>query len=239
MSVARDRHSPTHTILLTIVISTLTTVVIGSLLYYTLKRHELIHAQALEQMAVEARTQQAMAAGHVVGALSRHVLQDVARLQELVDTGLDSEGLTDFMIVSRDNVVLAAKNTGQVGHTLQDANWTAWKGQHREVAQRAVDQAGRPVLVMVEPLKDRGDTLAWAMLVFALPEQTVSLQSSMERLIETGRLMAPIFVFLLISIGFAMKLAAATIRRQIQGLMASVLEEPAESDGKDWLRKVS
>jgi hypothetical protein len=239
MSAARDRPSLTHTILLTVMISTLTTAVIGSLLYYTLKRHELIHAQALEEMAAEGRTQQAMAAGRVVGALSRHVLQDVARLQELVETRLDSEGLQDVMIVSRDNVVLAAKNAGQVGQTLQDANWMAWKAQHRGVAQRAVDQSGRPVLVMVEPLKHHGDILAWAMLVFTVPEHSVPVQSTMERLVETGRLMAPIFVFLLISIGVAMKLAAASIRRQIQGLMASVLEEPVASSGKDWLRRVS
>jgi phosphate/sulfate permease len=239
MSAAQNRPSAIRTIVLAMIISSLTAAIIGCLLYYTLKRHELAHVQAIEQMAVEAQSQQAIAAGHVLGALSRHVIQDVTRLQELVNTGLDSEGLQDFLVVSRDNVVLAAKQTAQVGQRLQDPNWLAWKGQNREVVKRAVNQAGQPVLVIVQPLKDGGDILAWAMLVFALPQGAVFLASSTERLVETGQLMAPIFVVLLLSIGSAMKLAVTAIRRQIQGVMASLLEESAEPQGDDWLRKVS
>lgn len=239
MSIARDRSSLIHTVSLTVAISTLTTLLIGSLLYYTLKRHEAVHAQALERMAGEAHTQRALAAGHAVAAFSRHVIEDVARLQDLAGTGLDSEGLQSFMIVSPDNVVLAAKNTAQIGQKLQDANWIAWTRQQRDVAQRAVDEAGRPVMIIVEPLKHDRVIVAWAMLVFALPEQAVSLQSSMERLVETAHLMAPIFILLLAGIGWAMKLAAGTVRRQIQGVMASVLEKPAGPVGKGWLRKVS
>lgn len=239
MSTARDRPSLIHAVSLTVVISTLSTLLIGSLLYYTLKRHEAVHAQALERMAGEAHLQRALAAGHAVGALSRHVIEDVARLQDLVATGLDSEGLQSFMIVSPDNVVLAAKNTAQIGQRLQDANWIAWTRRQREVVQRAVDEAGRPVMIIVEPLKHDSAIVAWAMLVFALPEQAVSLQSPVERLVETAQFMAPIFVLLLASIGWAMKLAAGTVRRQIQGVMASMLEKPAEPDGKGWLRKAS
>jgi type II secretory pathway pseudopilin PulG len=239
MSTARDRPGLIHTAFLTVAISMLTAVLIGGLLYYTLKRHEAVHAQALERMAEEAQAQRALAAGHVVRAFSRHIMGDTARLQDLVSTGLDSEGLQNLMIVSPENVVLAAKNTAQVGQQVQDANWIAWTRQQREVAQRAVDDAGRPVMIMVEPLKYDRATAAWAMLVFALPEQAVSLQSPVERLAETAQLMAPIFVFLLVSIGWAMKLAAGSVRRQIQGVMASVLEKPAERDGKVWLRKVS
>lgn len=236
---AAQRSAAIRSMILTVLISLVTAVVIGGLLYYSLKRHDRNHVRAVRQMAVEAHSQRALAAGRVLGALSRHVIHDVARLQELVNTGLDSEGLRDLLVVSRDDVVLAAKDLTQVGRKLEDANWRAWKGRDREVAQRAVDRDGRAVLVIVEPLKDAEDVLAWAMLVFALPEENISGQTMTERLMETGRLMAPVLVCLLISIRFAMHLAAAGIRRQIQGLMASVLEEPALPRAPDPWRKVS
>lgn len=240
MSGERDRGSSTHTILLTIVISALTTLVIGSMLYYTLKRHDLSFAQEMERAAAQAGEQKAIAAGQVFAGLSRRAIQtDVARVQDLVDAGAEQEGLRDLMILSRDNMILAAKNQAQVGQKLQDATWLSWKGQNREVAQRAMDQTGQPVFVVVEPLKEKGDILAWAMLVFALPQEGAVLRAPTDRLMETGRLMAPILVFLLISIGLAMKLATTAIRRQIQGVMASVLEEPAEAEEQDWLRKAS
>ncbi len=239
MKSAAQRSAAIHSIVLAVLISLVTAVVIGGLLYYSLKRHDRDHVRAIREMAVEAHSQRALAAGRVLGALSRHVIHDVARLQELVNTGLDSEGLRDLLVVSRDDVVLAAKDLTQVGQKLEDANWRAWKGRNREVAQRAVDQAGRPVFVIVEPLKDSGDILAWAMLIFALPEESVAGQTMRERLMETGRLMAPIFICLVISIAFAMRLAAAGIRRQIQGLLASVLEESAQPPAPDPRRKVS
>lgn len=236
--MSAERPGASHTIALTIVISTLTTLVIGSMLYYTLKRHDLAHTQEFEQLAAQLSAQRAVAASQIFAAVSRSVIQsDIARVQELVDAALGTEGLIDVMIVSKDNMVLAAKNTAQVGQRLQDSTWLSWKGQHREVAQRAVDQAGQPVFVLVEPLKEKGDTFAWAMLVFALPNTIAALRPPMERLLETGRLMAPILLFLLISIGLAMRLATTAIRKQIQGVMASVLEEPAKPDEDDWLRK--
>lgn len=234
----RDRRSSTHSVLLTIVISLLTTLVIGSLLYYTLKRIDTAHAQAMDHVVGQAGEQKARAAGQVFAGLSRKVIQaDVARVQDLVDAAAEQDGLRDAMILSRDNVILAAKNQAQVGQKLQDATWLSWKGQRREVVQRAVDAAGRPVFVVVEPLADKGDIVAWAMLVFALPQPVTALRSPMDRMTEAGRMMAPVLVVLLISIGLSMKLAAAAIRKQIQGVMVSLLEEPTEPEGQDWLRK--
>jgi hypothetical protein len=37
--------------------------------------------------------------------------------------------------------------------------------------------------------------------------------------------------------GLAMKLAMAGIRRQLQGVMMSMLEEPDKVEGKEWLQK--
>src|SRR5215207_2339271 len=214
-----------RTMALTIAISMLTTLVIGSLLYYTLKRQDVAHLQDAERMADQAVEQQAVAASQVIAAVSRSVLHsDLSRLQDTVNMVQSTAGLRDVMIVNKDNMVLAATNVTQVGQTLQDATWLSWKGQNREVAQRAA-QSGQPVFAVVEPLKDKGETLAWAILVFAVPDHAIALRPPEERVRETARLMAPIFLFGLMGIGFAMKLAAASIRKQIQGLMASVLTE--------------
>lgn len=235
-----ERQGGFHPIVLTIVISILTTLVIGGMLYYTFKRHDVMHAQGMEQMAAQSSEQKAIAAGRIFAAVSRSVIQsDLSRVQVLVESALRTEGLRDVMIVNKDNIVLAAKNPGQIGQRLHDSTWLSWKGQNREVTQHAINQSGQPVFVIVEPLTENGDVLAWAMLVFEAPPGAVAIHSPMERSLEVAWLMAPILIFLLISIRLAMKLAATAIQKQIQGLMASVLEESAEPGGTDWLRKVS
>ena len=228
-----------HTLLLTVVISTLTTLVIGSMLYYTLKRHDETHLQELEGMANQAAEHKAVIASQVMAAASRTILHsDLSRLQELVSTVQGIEGLRDVMIINRDNVVLAAMNAAQVGQTLQDSTWLSWKVQNREVTQRA-EQVNQPVFAVVEPLKDKGETFAWAILVFGVPDHMVALRSPVERLQETGRLMAPILVFLLIGVGLAMKLATAGIRKQIQGVMVLALAETKMDPDEAWLPKAS
>jgi hypothetical protein len=235
----REHRGSRHTMVLTVALSTLTTLVIGSTLYYTLKRHDVLHAEAA-QAAGRAGERQAMAVGQAVATAARSIiLSDMSRLQDLIASLQRSEGMKDAMIVSRDNTVLAARHAAQVGQLMQDAAWAAWKSGNRAVVQRAVDQAGQPVLVVVEPLTDKGDVLAWAMLVFTAPDGGAAPRAPLDRMMEVGRLMAPIFLFLLISIGLAMKLATGVIRKQIQGVMADVLEEPAETGGEGWLRKVS
>jgi hypothetical protein len=226
-------------LLLTVAISTLTTLVIGSMLYYTLKRHDETHLQELEGMATQAAEHKAVIASQVIAAASRTLLHsDLSRLQELVNTVQGIEGLRDVMIVNKDNMVLAAMNTSQVGQTLQDSTWLSWKVQNREVTQRA-EQVNQPVFAVVEPLQDRGETFAWAILVFGLPDRVIALPSPVERLWETGRLMVPILVFLLIGVGLAMKLATAGIRKQIQGVMDSVLAETNRDHDEEWLPKAS
>jgi hypothetical protein len=238
VSAQRDRQARGRTIFLTFAISTLTTLVIGSMLYYNLKRHDVAQVLEVEQMAGQVSQQKAIAASQVFAAFSRRAIQtDPARVQDLISVGLDIEGLRDVMVISRENVVLAAKNRAQVGQKLQDATWLSWKGQNREVTQRAVDQTGQPAFVIVEPLKARGDIPAWAMLVFTLPQGAQSLRSPLERMVETAWLMAPILVFLLVSVGWAMKLAAATIRKQIQSVVASMFDESTPTAEEDWLRK--
>jgi len=238
--MSAERRGLFRSMALSLAISTVTTLVIGSMVYYTLKRHDLAHLQDAERMADQAAEQQAVVASQVIAAVGRSVLHsDLSRLQDIVNTVQSTNGLRDVMIVNKDNMVLAATHAGQVGQTLQDATWLLWKGQNREVAQRAA-QNGQPVFAVVEPLKDKGETLAWAILVFTVPERAIALRAPMERVWETAGLMAPILVFLLMSIGFAMKLAAASIRKQVQRVMASVLTEPlqAETD-QEWLPKAS
>lgn len=240
MSQVRDHRWLRKAILPTIAISMLTTLVIGSLLYYTVKRHEVAQAREAAEATIRHAEQRAVAAGEVFAAASRSIiLSDMSRLQELLTGTERIEGVRDAMIVSRDNTVLAARQATQVGHKLSDSTWASWKSQSRVLAQRAVDHAGRPVFVVVAPLKDKDDFLASAMLVVELPDGGLTLRAPMDRLTKVGQLMAPIFVCLLVSIGMAMKLATEAIRKQIQGVMADVFAEPSGSEEPSYLQKVS
>lgn len=227
-------------LVISVAISVLATLIIGSLVYYTLKRHDGGGMAGAGRPANDFSEANAVALGRLLAAAATPAMvSDASRAQELTAAIQRRDDIRDVMLVGRDGQVLAAKDPGQVGQRLTDAAWEAWK-QTRGVAQWAVDRTGRPVFVVVEPLADKSDVFAWAMLVFAPPQPEGAPTIPADRLMEAGRLMAAIFLVVLITIRLSMEVAGAVIRKQIQGVMADVLQDPDDAvEPSHWLRKVS
>ncbi|HEX7767563.1 MAG TPA: hypothetical protein VF443_12675 [Nitrospira sp.] len=207
-----------------LLVSLLATALIGGLLYYTLKRSDVVQGQEREAQASQAAQQEAVAVSRAFASMSAVALVvDVTKVQEALVGIWRTSNLADTMVIDHGNRVLAASNAGYVGQQIQDGNWAAIRAQNREVVIRDEPAPGQERLTVIEPIQDKGSTIAWARLTFIRSIQGDAVHTPQDRLEQVGRLLAPVFVFLLAAIGLAMRLATSRMQQRIQTVVAEAM----------------
>ncbi|MEY4527324.1 MAG: hypothetical protein RL768_1043 [Nitrospirota bacterium] len=216
-------------------VSLLATALIGGMLYYTFKRSDLQYGQQRDAQASQAAQQEAVAVSRAFAAMSAVALVvDVARVQESLAGAWRTSGLADAMVIDNGNRVFAASNAGYVGQQIQDANWAAVRAQNREVLIRDEPAPGQERITVIEPIQDKGSTIAWARLTFVRPLQQDVGRTPPERLEQVGRILVPVFVFLAAAIGIAMRLATTRLQQRIQTVVTEAMtDSPSLQDGEE------
>ncbi|NOS77258.1 MAG: hypothetical protein HOP35_04880 [Nitrospira sp.] len=215
-----------------LMVSLLATALIGGLLYYTLKRSDVVYAQQRESQISQAAQQEAAAVSRAFASMSAVALVvDVAKVQESLVGAWRTNGLADTMVIDHGNRVFAASNAGYVGQQIQDPNWAAIRAQNREVLIRDEPTPGQERITVIEPIQDKGSTIAWARLTFVRPIPQDAVRSPQERLEQVGRIMVPVFVFLVAAIGIAMRFATSRMQQRIQSVVAEAMtDRPSSQD---------
>jgi hypothetical protein len=227
-------------LLFAVAMSLAITVVFGGMLYYTLKRYEIAQVRGAEQIEQAGREQQAVIASRLFAHAGSTVIRtDPAKLQVLLSDGLPARNLLDAAVVNQDDVIIAAADRTRVGQQMKDQKLASQRTAKREVVSSAVDAAGRQTLTVLEPLLDNEGVVAWAWLKFGWPVEGGSLRSPAERMVECARLMAPVFLLILVSIYLGMRSATRGIRKQLQALVASIVETPPPPGQPVELKKAS
>ncbi|MCC6140173.1 MAG: hypothetical protein IT389_06100 [Nitrospira sp.] len=219
-----------------LMVSLVATALIGSLLYYTLKRSDLSQGQQRDAQASQAFQQEAVAVGRAFASFSASALVvDVAKVQEALVGTWRSGHLADTIVIDHGNRVMAASNAGYVGQQIHDPNWTAIRAQNREAVIRDEPMPGQERVTVIEPIQDKGATIAWARLTFVRPMQPDAVRAPQERLEQVGRIMVPVFVFLAAAIGMAMRFATSRLRQHIRSVVAEAMtdaDRPSSRDGE-------
>lgn len=215
-----------------LMVSLLATVLIGGMLYYTLKRSDVAQGQQRDAQASHAAQQEALMVSRAFSSISAAALVvDVAKVQEALAGTWRAGNLADTMVIDHGNRVFAASNAGYVGQQIQDANWAAIRAQNREVLIRDEPAPWQERLTVIEPIQDKGSTIAWARLTFVRSMQQDAVRSPQERLEQVGRMMAPVFVFLAAAIGIAMRLATSRMQQRIQTVVTEAMtDQPSSQD---------
>ncbi|MDP3091225.1 MAG: hypothetical protein Q8N04_11130 [Nitrospira sp.] len=221
-----------------LMVSLLATVLIGGLLYYTLKRSDVAQGQQREAQISQAAQQEALMVSRAFSSISAAALVvDVAKVQEALVGAWRTSGLADAMVIDNGNRVFAASNAGYVGQQIQDANWAAIRAQNREVLIRDEPAPGQERLTVIEPIQDKGSTIAWGRLTFVRARQQDAVRSPQERLEQVGRIMVPVFVFLVAAIGLAMRFATSRMQQRIQSVVAAAMTaQPSSQNGERSFR---
>ena len=215
-----------------LMVSLLATVLIGGLLYYALKRSDVAQGQQRDAQASHAAQQDALMVSRAFSSISAAALVvDLAKVQEALAGTWRAGNLADTMVIDHGNRVFAASNAGYVGQQIQDANWAAIRAQNREVLIRDEPSPGQERLTVIEPIQDKGSTIAWARLTFVRSMQQDAVRSPEERLEQVGRMMAPVFVFLAAAIGIAMRFATSRLQQRIQTVVTEAMtDQPSSQD---------
>ncbi len=221
-----------------LMISLIATVLIGGLFYYALKRVDVSQEQQRETQASQAFQQEAMAVGRAVASLSAIALVvDVEKVQEALAGTWQSGHLADTIVIDHGNRVMAASNAGYVGQQIHDSNWSAIRAQNREVVIRDEPRPGQERVTVIEPIQERGSTIAWARLTFVRPIQPGAVRTPQERFEQIGLIMVPVFVLLAATIGLAMRFATARLRQHIRVVVTEAMtDQPSLRDGAKSFR---
>jgi uncharacterized membrane protein affecting hemolysin expression len=175
------------------------TVLMGGTVDYILKGQETMRAGQLTSQAQEANEREAIAISRIFASLGGELVQaDLFRIQEMLQTGFGQEGLVEALVLDTDNMIVAAKNSAQIGQSVQDIEWLALRAQNKEVVSRTPDQSGRPLVTVVEPMKDKGETVAWAKLTYSITSPAVTPLPPAERLKQTIKFVGPLAFVLLV-----------------------------------------
>jgi hypothetical protein len=223
-----------------IVLTVVLTVLIGGTVHYSLKRHDQGQAIQLMRQAQQAGESEAVALSRAFSSFGGILVQtDLFRLQEMFATGFGQEGFVDGVVVDQDNMIVAAKNQALIGKQIQDGAWPSLRAQNKELVSREQDHSGRVLVTVIQPMKDKKETIAWAKMTYAIPQPAQAMRLSKDRLKETAKLVGPLAAALLIGMIVVMRSAAARVRKQIQSVVSSAQGGESGSHSGSRLRKVS
>jgi hypothetical protein len=219
-----------------IIVALIAGTLVAGMLSYTVKRHDVVHAQAAmqasEKIAVAVSQQFAELGGDIMSS-------DLYRLQIILEKGFPGTTLVSAMVIDPDNMVVAANPKYMIGQEMKDASWPSMRAQDKEIVSRTVAQRNQETLLVVEPLKEKGGTMAWAYLVFTLPPAEEFMMTSADRWIETARLVVPIAALLLITVWWVLRSSAVAIRKEVAQGLVSVREGKSAGESAARLKKAS
>lgn len=211
------------------------TLLIGSLLYYTLHWSDMAASHQRQQEASQAAQQRAVAVSRAFASLSAAVLQvDVLKMQALLGSPSRVEGLADTMLIDTGDRVLAASNPAYIGQQMQDAGWASIRAQSREWVFLDEPTPGQERVTVFEPVTDQGSTIAWARLSFLRPKGDGTVRTQEERLQLVARLLAPILVILAGLVALVMRLATSRMQERIKSVMVEVMADPQSASSEQW-----
>jgi hypothetical protein len=219
-----------------IVVALIIGTLIAGALSYTMKHHDVAHAQAArhasEQIALAAGQQFAESSGDIIGS-------DLFRLQHTLEKGFPGTTLVSAILIDQDNMVVASKIQSSIGHQMKDASWPPMRDQDKEIVSRAVAQNGQETLIVVEPIKEKGTTVAWAYFVFGLPAVKQLVMTPADRWTETARLVVPISALVFIAVWWLLRSSTISIKKAIAQALTDAQEGKPVGSATARLKKAS
>lgn len=174
-------------------------VLMACTVHYVLKKQEERRVAELASQVQEASEREAIAVSRTFASLGGGLVQaDLFRIQEMLQTGFVQEGLVEAVVLDADNMIVAAKDSSKIGQHLQDTEWSSLRAQNKEVVSRTPDQTGRLLMLVVEPMKEKDDIVAWAKLTYSIDRPTVTLDTPAHRLKQTLTFVGPLSLVLLV-----------------------------------------
>ena len=116
-----------------------------------------------------------------MGAAAIH--NNLFRIQESMGQYLQDPDVLHIDFIDRQNMIMAAKHPERIGTYLSELDWLVPSRSTTELISYIQDSMGEPILVIVEPLFDKGEIRAWVRIIFSLAHVRHELLQAIQRMI--------------------------------------------------------
>ena len=123
-----------------------------------------------------------------IGAVA--VLDNLFRIQESMEHYLNDPTIINIDVIDEDNLIVSSRNADRIGLELTDtlysaSSWQAITAARQEAIFTIQDPDGEPALLLVNPLFDEGEILAWVRIEVSLAQMQ---QRQRQVMVEIGLL---------------------------------------------------
>ncbi len=149
------------------------------------------------------------------------VLENLFLIQEAMNKYLDDPDVLQVDVIDSTNMIIASKNTDRIGLVLNESSWLEARAQQAEVVTYSQDGNSTPILVIVEPLMEEQDILAWTRIVFSLVRVEQELLLVMLRLSLVATIL---MIAVILAVQLSFKKVSALLRgflEQLQGTLST------------------
>lgn len=150
------------------------------------------------------------------------VMDNLFRIQEAMSQYLEDPDLLQIDVIDRDNMIVASKHTNRIGTLLSESDWLVPMQSKTEIVSYTIDSAGKPILVIVEPLLGKDAVSTWIRIMFSLDSvRQTELRAFRRMLVITLVLIATG----ILGIGIAQRQVSRVLRgiiKQLQDALASL-----------------
>lgn len=145
-----------------------------------------------------------------IGGAAIH--NNLFRIQESMGQYLQDPDVLHIDFIDRQNMIMAAKHPERIGTYLSELDWLVPSQSTTELISYIQDSMGEPILVIVEPLLDKGEIRVWVRIIFSLAHVRHELLQAIKR-------MALVTLALVIVGIIAVQIAQQQIARVFHGII--------------------
>lgn len=145
------------------------------------------------------------------------VLDNLFRIQEAMGQYLQDPDILEIDVIDPENMIVAAKHQERIGTVLGGEDWLGPVKSQTEFIHYTKDSKKEPILVIVEPLFDKGKIAAWVRVIFSLKQvRQEELQATVRMLLVTLALIAAGI--------FGIQVAQRQVSHVFRGIIAQLQE---------------
>jgi hypothetical protein len=193
-------------------------------LYYVLAQHDRSLVAQRNAAAVMAAGQSAQAMARTLAWFSESLIsENLVMLQQVLADHVQQAGLVDAVVVTEDNVIVAAKNPATIGSRLQDTQWLTARASQGGSIVRGLEQ-GWQTLIVVEPLRREDHTVGWVRLVAATPLNAATLRPPGDLVRDVAIAIAPLFMLMTALLAITMRGILSQVRSRIGSILLEAMD---------------
>ena len=183
-----------HSWLPALVISSVVSLLCGAALYFLLAQQDRALVAQRNTAAAHAVESNGQTLARAFAWFSESLLgEHLSNVQQVLEGPTLPIDLLDAAVITEDNLIVASRNPAAIGRQYQDPAWLAARKNPAGSITPALDR-GRPVLVVIEPLRQQDGIVGWVRLVLAAPRDVATARSSENLMRDVAIAILPLFL---------------------------------------------